>query len=329
MSCAAIKMQIAAKEADIAKTQAALKAHQEHQGYILSVFEHELYELNMKLQLAEAEEDEGWRQHPAEAEDDEGWNIGLAERQAASWEAKDDPCYHCGRAIHFCLCLEQEEQEAPIEGWGGEQRFNAEAPIFYPTRSQGTKLKWSLNAETYRVAVVKKNGILEVKRVTDGSGYCHDYMTCKCHPCEELALSHRLGAPAPPWRPRAPLTKTFFATEAAWRASLPDGGSVTVTEPRISDRALKALCMRPLVMLTDGGRLEELEKRFPGATMVLTTPHRQHEVESMNDSEGKQFRIFSSTTNEIRKKFSEFGASVKPNLMAEWRGMYIELTHLF
>jgi len=319
MSCAAIKMQIAAKEADVVKTQAALKSHNEHLGYILSVFEHELYEMNIKLQLAEAAE-----------EDDEGWNVGLADRQAASWEAKEeDPCYHCGRAIHFCVCVEHEQQEQeqeqqePIEGWGGEERFNAEAQIFYPARPQGTKLKWSLNAETYRVAVVKKNGILEVKRVTDGSGYCHNYMTCKCHPCEELALSHRLGAPAPPWRPRAPLTKTFFETEAAWRSSLPDGGNVWAVAPPLS-RALKALCTRPLVMLTDGGRLEELEKRFPGAKMILTTNRRQHEIESMDD-----FRIFSNTTNEIRKKFSEFGASVKPNLMAEWRGMYIDLSHLF
>jgi len=317
----------------MAKTQAALKAQNEHLGYILSVLEQEIYELNIKLQLAEAEEDEGWRPQPAEVtEEDKGWNVGLADRQAASWETKEeDPCYHCGRAIHFCICVEHEqEQEQPdaVQEWGGEG-LDAEAPVFYPARPQGTKLKWSLNAETYRVAIAKKDGILEVKRVTEGGGYCHDYMTCKCTPCGYIALSRRLGVPNPPWQPGAPLTKTFFATEAAWRASLPADGTVTITEPRISARALKVLCMRPLIMLTDGGRLEELEKRFPGAKMILSTDRRQHEIESMNDSESKQFRIFSNTTNEIRKKFSEFGASVKPNLMAEWRGMYIDLTHLF
>jgi hypothetical protein len=305
MSCAAIKMQIAAKESDIAKTQAALKAHQEHLGYILSVLEQEIYELNLKLQLAEAEADEGWRSRPAEAEDDEGWNVGLADRQAASWEAK--------------------EEEPPIEGWGGEERFNA-APV-YPPRTQGTKLKWILEPETYRVAIVKKDGILEVKRVTEGGGYCHDYMTCKCTPCGYIALSRRLGAPNPPWQPGAPLTKTFFATEAAWRSSLPDGGQITVTEPRISGRALRALCMKPLKATTDALQLKELEERFPGATMVLTT-HKQYEIRYNPDSFYGD--IYCEKEGTSAPYFWHFGGEEgKPHLMAEWLGLYINLSHLF
>jgi len=134
----------------------------------------------------------------------------------------------------------------------------------------------------------------------------------------------------PPWLKGVPLIKTFFKDEAAWRASLPADGTVTITPPPLSERALKKLCMEPLKMMTDAGRLEELEKRFPGATMVLSTDKMQLEIEYMGDSERNMHRIFSNTTNELRSKFSDFGAHpTKPNLMAEWRGMYIGLEHLF
>ena len=168
----------------------------------------------------------------------------------------------------------------------------------------GTKLKWISNENdyTYRVAIVKKNGVLQVKSVEDGMCDTERYM----------------------------LKKTFFETEAVWRASLPvNSGSITVTEPRISNRALKMLCCTPLTMQTDGGRLEELELRFPGAKMVLTADGEQLEINSMSDEEGSQFRIYCKATDEIHKKFSDFGGRDKPNLMAEWRGLYIDLSHLF
>jgi hypothetical protein len=177
------------------------------------------------------------------------------------------------------------------------------------------------------VAIVKKDGILEVKRVTDGAGYCHNTMVCKCVPCAEIRLS---GGRLQQWLKGVPLTKTFFATESEWCHSLPFGGNITVTEPQISDRALRVLCMRPLLMMTDGGRLEELEQRFPGAKMVLTTAREQLVVESMNSVATNQYRIYSVTTDEIRSNFSELGANpTKPQLMAEWRGLYIDLSHLW
>jgi len=84
-------------------------------------------------------------------------------------------------------------------------------------------------------------------------------------------------------------------------------------------------------MLTDGGRLEELEKRFPGAKMVLTTNDDQFEICSMNDGERKQFRLYCEKNDEIRGKFSDFGVpkGTKPNLVAEWKGLFIKLSHLF
>jgi hypothetical protein len=84
----------------------------------------------------------------------------------------------------------------------------------------GSKMRWTLDEETYRIAVQTKKGILQVKSVTDGAGQCHDD-GCKCIPCAEL----RMFAP-PPWSTRRPLKLTFFADEAAWKASLPEGGKI-------------------------------------------------------------------------------------------------------
>lgn len=255
---------------------------------------------------------------------------------------EDDPCYHCGRAHHSCICPSAPTEDEVVEG----QQFNASAshniwsddvfdgmpqaaraPVSY-ARTEGTKLKWVLNPETYRVAIVKKDGILEVKRVTDGAGYCHDAKTCRCKPCGEISLSNRLGVPMPPWLKGVPLVKTFFATEAAWRISLPFGGDITATEPQISDRALRALCMKPLEATTDALRLKELEERFPGAKMVLSVwGDRQYEI-TYKESPGYD-SIHCEDAQISGIFFAQFGACGKPQLMAVWRGLYIDLSHLF
>jgi len=87
-------------------------------------------------------------------------------------------------------------------------------------RTVGSKMRWTLNEETYRVAVQTKKGILQVKSVTNGAGECHDY-ECSCVPCAELRM-----VPPPPWCTRRPLKLTFFADEAAWKDSLPEGGNI-------------------------------------------------------------------------------------------------------
>jgi hypothetical protein len=223
--------------------------------------------------------------------------------------------------------------EATHDVWGGEEReLSAAAPPFYPpngVRPEGTKLKWvfSSNPETYRVAIVKKNGVLEVKNVEDGGGLCHDDTTCQCMPCSEIALSRRLGVPRPPWLNGPPLIKTFFETEAAWCLSLPAGGVLTITEPQLSDLALKKLCMKPLTSVTDALKLKELEERFPGATMVLSTKDRQYEIAYKQDPFYGE--IHCEKERICAQFFAGFGAHGKPNLMAEWKGLYIDLTHLF
>ena len=76
----------------------------------------------------------------------------------------------------------------------------------YPKRSIGTKLKWvsSEDDETYRIAIVTKDGICQVKAITEGGGDCYyDEKTGKRY-----------------------LTKRTFDSEASWREALPQGGEV-------------------------------------------------------------------------------------------------------
>jgi hypothetical protein len=78
----------------------------------------------------------------------------------------------------------------------------------YPKRSIGTKLKWisSEDEETYRVAIVTKDGICQVKAITEGGGDCYyDHKTKKRY-----------------------LTKRTFDSEASWREALPQGGDIFV-----------------------------------------------------------------------------------------------------
>jgi hypothetical protein len=73
-----------------------------------------------------------------------------------------------------------------------------------PKRPIGTKFKWtsSEHDETYRIAVVTKDGICQVKAITEGGGDCYFVGN------------------------RRYLTKRTFDSEASWLASLPRDGEV-------------------------------------------------------------------------------------------------------
>jgi len=317
----------------------------------------------------------------AAEEDEEGWNVGLAARQKAAWlppqgcdeererspspVVQDELCYHCGSEELGCRCgeeflrearenLEAEDQEEPCYHCGHaidsclcaeepafQSQLNAEAKTFVAQQEEqreGTKLKWisSTNPETYSVAIVKKNGILEVKRVTDGAGYCHNPASCDCSICRDICLS-RGRAPIQ----RVPLVKTFFETEAAWRASLPGGGargSITTTVPAISHQKLKALSLKPLSGTTDALKLKELQKRFTGGTIVLNTDKEILEIEHVYYDiaaypEDWCHQIYSKNHERSVFHFLDLGASPrqngKPQIMAEWNGLYIDVSHLF
>jgi len=99
------------------------------------------------------------------------------------------------------------------------------------------------------------------------------------------------------------------------------------TELNKEDEELRQLCMKPLVSETDSLKLKELEQRFPGAKFLLTTYSEQHVINSVKRWRG----IYSHTSNITYIDFKSFGLgeNEKPNLMAEWKGLYICLSHLF
>jgi hypothetical protein len=75
-----------------------------------------------------------------------------------------------------------------------------------PMRPIGTKLKWILDDQTYRVAIVTKDGICQVKAITEGGADCYyDNTTGKRY-----------------------LTKRTFDSEASWIETLPQGGQIYV-----------------------------------------------------------------------------------------------------
>ena len=76
----------------------------------------------------------------------------------------------------------------------------------------GSKFKWfsESNPNTYRVAIMTSKGLLQVTSVVEGTS--------------ESDTSRTIGG-------THPLIKKLFADEAEWRASLPQGGNITLSLP--------------------------------------------------------------------------------------------------
>jgi len=115
------------------------------------------------------------------------------------------------------------------------------------------KFKWTLDENNYRVAVITKKGLLQVKSVTNGK--------------PQLQTSNSRTSP---------LKLTMFPCESAWRKSLPPGGSVDVTRQHFGgnfgERRFQKFCNDPLVSTTDPLKLREIERRFPGARIIFHSP---------------------------------------------------------
>ena len=269
--------------------------------------EKHLYNLQIQLQQASAA-------RPWFDEDDYEEEIAdlLAQEQLVKERQAEE-----AEAAEAARQAELEALEAARQNELEELSLKEELVVNHPV---GTKLKWVLNQETYRVAIVTKKGVLQVKSVTDGGGDCHE-AGCSCIPCSEIRLS---GGLIPPWRRGRPLKKTLFASEAEWRNSLPLSGNIIAKQPRMNDAALKALSCEPLKAMTDTKKLKELQMRFPGGVFVLTTDMGQMEIEYFFNS------ILSRKNDMMGTNFSHFGvpAGQKPNLMVEWRGLYIGLSQL-
>jgi len=105
-------------------------------------------------------------------------------------------------------------------------------------------------------------------------------------------------------------------------------------ETEISDEMLKERCMKPFVGRTDALKLKELEERFEGAVFVLSTDRQQFEIYSFSleiasYSDAMNYRIYCNQTGRSYMFFHELCGDKKPHLMAEWEGLYVDLSHLF
>jgi hypothetical protein len=169
--------------------------------------------------------------------------------------------------------LSSAEREAQLNRWRwrrGLRSLPPSAPL--PTASVppppeiGTKFRWTLNSDTYRVAIMTAKCFLQVKSVTDGAWDRHP-ATCECSCCRELA----------PWASR-PLKNTLFADEAAWRASLPTGGSVVVTPPAkpMAEQKLAVVAQAP----NDVEKLKAIIKTYKIRTTTLVGPSPQEQLKN-------------------------------------------------
>lgn len=228
------------------------------------------------------------------------------------------------------------ETEATLEGLHNDLHlYEAAAKVenLKKIPTENTKLVWvsDTNPESYSVAVGRYGGVLEVKRVMDGQGLCHNTAQCECNPCSEINLSARLGVPMPPWLKGAPLVKSFYKSIGEWISTLPVHGNLTITEPRPSCNLLRSLRNLPLKETTDAGKLKELEARFPGATMTLLMNGESYIIKFITDAEKnpEYNMIHCASLNLVTPSFARFDVYGKFNLVAKWRGVDINLTHLF
>ena len=149
---------------------------------------------------------------------------------------------------------------------------SAPLPVAAPPPAIGSKLRWTLDANTYRVAIMTAKGLLQVKSVTDGAGEFHPTTCRECRPCKELAMT-----PPAPWA-RRPLKQTMFADEAAWRASLPTGGSVEITPPAkpVAEQKVAAVAQAP----NDVEKLKAAIKTYKIRTTAYVEPSPREQLKA-------------------------------------------------
>jgi hypothetical protein len=99
----------------------------------------------------------------------------------------------------------------------------------------------------------------------------------------------------------------------------------------IEDVVLKNLCNEPLKATTDARKLKELQDRFPGATMMLSTNYGDYTIKYITDAEKnpEYDMICCHSLHLVTPSFSRFDVYGKFNLVANWRDMNMNLSHLF
>jgi 5S rRNA maturation endonuclease (ribonuclease M5) len=152
---------------------------------------------------------------------------------------------------------------------------SAPLPVAAPPPAIGSKLRWTLDANTYRVAIMTAKGLLQVKSVTDGASEFHPTTCRECTPCKELAMT-----PPAPWA-RRPLKQSIFADEAAWRASLPTGGSVEITPPAkpVAEQKVAVVAQAP----NDVEKLKAAIKTYKIRTTAYAEPSPQEQLKAVTE----------------------------------------------
>jgi hypothetical protein len=117
----------------------------------------------------------------------------------------------------------------------------ASEPVAQPvpeTYAIGTMLRWIKDVDNKRVALVLKDGLLQVKEVVNGA-FTRDEK--RYHGVK----------------------RTFFKDVATWKASLPEGGAITA-EANATEytSSIEEKTKKPIVATTDAGYISELTKRY-------------------------------------------------------------------
>lgn len=126
-----------------------------------------------------------------------------------------------------------------------QEPFQEEKELKNP--QMGSKFRWSLDANNYRVAIMTTKGVLQVKSVTEG-----------------ITDKDSFGR-----------TKTLmFYNEAAWRASLPEGNAVTELVAPDTRTSMQKRIEEPLNCRFENGgdadKLYEFMSRFKIRNDVIT-----------------------------------------------------------
>jgi hypothetical protein len=85
--------------------------------------------------------------------------------------------------------------------------------------------------------------------------------------------------------------------------------------------------MKPLEATEDALQLKELEERFPGGVFVASTMRKQFEISYKRVADAYD-QIYCAQMNMSFFNFRDYCGD-KIQLMVEWRGLYINLSHLF
>jgi hypothetical protein len=197
-----------------------------------------------------------------------------------------------------------------------------------------TVFKWNLDEKNRCTAIQTKNSVLEVKRVINGTVNSNDK-----YKMYNPITQQREEAPAPSWFNGRPIL-VHFTDLAAWYASLPSGGKITIEQapPNVIKTA-------PFVGTNDSEKLLRLSSRFrvcnpkyhykQKAFIIIGDSVNYVWAESTLIEGTRDYDTYIRVSgSDIKyKTFAEIGdclnADGKPKITVAYRKMMIPVAHLF